>query len=362
MTLTYEYRRSHVWLDQLSPERDPHAYDLCRRHADDLSVPLGWHLTDRRSDRDRQRPTCSPADAHRSPRWVRGAELPEPPPLVDRLCRSTIGNASAPAEGRLLRARAKRPAFSLESLASRVVSSPLRFGALRDAGRRIDVPVAFLTWLAAWLLGQVVALIVYSAGGYNDVDEVPIWVLFLSRRLVWAAFLAGMALVSRRDGHRRLRRRLPPAVPPVDLLGVPIGVFTQLVLVPLVYLPLEAIWDGRFNEDELSENAEDLADRAHGLLDGAAGPDGVRRRAARRGVGLPRPVAGLVRRPRSTTSSPCSPSAALFALIHFRPVEYPGLFVIGLVLGTCALLTGRLGMAIACHIGFNVTGLILAFN
>ena len=55
-------------------------------------------------------------------------------------------------------------------------------------------------------------------------------------------------------------------------------------------------------------------------------------------------------------------SAAIFALIHFRPVEYPGLFVIGLVLGTCALLTGRLGMAIACHIGFNVTGLILAFN
>ena len=49
VTLTYEYRRSQVWLDNLSVERDPHAYDLCRRHADDLSVPLGWHLADRRS-------------------------------------------------------------------------------------------------------------------------------------------------------------------------------------------------------------------------------------------------------------------------------------------------------------------------
>ena len=49
VTLTYEYRRSQVWLDNLSAERDPHAYDLCRRHADDLSVPLGWHLADRRS-------------------------------------------------------------------------------------------------------------------------------------------------------------------------------------------------------------------------------------------------------------------------------------------------------------------------
>ena len=47
VTLTYEYRRSHVWLDVLSAERDPHSYDLCRKHANGLSVPLGWHLTDR---------------------------------------------------------------------------------------------------------------------------------------------------------------------------------------------------------------------------------------------------------------------------------------------------------------------------
>ena len=39
-----------------------------------------------------------------------------------------------------------------------------------------------------------------------------------------------------------------------------------------------------------------------------------------------------------------------------------GLFVIGLVCGFCALATGRLGMAISCHIGFNVTGLLLALD
>jgi len=49
VTLTYEYRSSQVWLDHLSPERDPHAYDLCRRHAEHLTVPLGWHLVDRRA-------------------------------------------------------------------------------------------------------------------------------------------------------------------------------------------------------------------------------------------------------------------------------------------------------------------------
>jgi hypothetical protein len=46
--LTYEYGRSQVWLDPLTPERDPHGYDLCAFHTERLSVPLGWHLADRR--------------------------------------------------------------------------------------------------------------------------------------------------------------------------------------------------------------------------------------------------------------------------------------------------------------------------
>ena len=50
--------------------------------------------------------------------------------------------------------------------------------------------------------------------------------------------------------------------------------------------------------------------------------------------------------------------ASWFALIHFRPVEYPGLFVVGLVFGMCALATGRLGMAIVAHAAFNATGLL----
>lgn len=49
VSLTYDYGQSHVWLDQLSPERDPHSYDMCARHAARLSVPHGWHLDDRRT-------------------------------------------------------------------------------------------------------------------------------------------------------------------------------------------------------------------------------------------------------------------------------------------------------------------------
>jgi hypothetical protein len=47
--LTYQYAVAQVWLDGLAAERDPHAYDLCRRHADRLTAPQGWHVRDRRA-------------------------------------------------------------------------------------------------------------------------------------------------------------------------------------------------------------------------------------------------------------------------------------------------------------------------
>ena len=37
-----------VWLDHLAAERDPHAYDLCDRHAGRLTAPQGWQVRDRR--------------------------------------------------------------------------------------------------------------------------------------------------------------------------------------------------------------------------------------------------------------------------------------------------------------------------
>jgi hypothetical protein len=48
-TLTFVYARGAAWLDPLTPERDPHAYDLCDRHAARVGVPVGWRLEDRRS-------------------------------------------------------------------------------------------------------------------------------------------------------------------------------------------------------------------------------------------------------------------------------------------------------------------------
>lgn len=50
VTLSYDYARALVWIDELIPERDPHSYDLCDRHGARVTVPQGWQLRDRRSD------------------------------------------------------------------------------------------------------------------------------------------------------------------------------------------------------------------------------------------------------------------------------------------------------------------------
>jgi len=49
ITLTYHYARALVWIDDLTPERDPHAYDLCADHGQRISPPTGWRLEDRRN-------------------------------------------------------------------------------------------------------------------------------------------------------------------------------------------------------------------------------------------------------------------------------------------------------------------------
>jgi uncharacterized protein len=232
---------------------------------------------------------------------------------------------------------------------------------MRDTGRRIDVPLAFLTWLVSWLLAQIVALVVYSIGGYEDIDEVPIWVLFVSTSLGWAVFLGGMVLASRREGSGSFVRDYQVRAKTVDVLGVPIGVLTQLVLVPLIYVPLQRLWEDVFTEDRLSETAKDLVDRASGgsmvllvLMVCVGAP--IVEELVYRGLLQGSFAARFNHLPALLATS------TLFMLVHFRPVEYPGLFAIGLVCGACALATGRLGMAIACHIGFNVAGLLLALD
>ncbi len=43
-TFTYVYVDSMAVLGPLSTVAEPHSYDLCAKHSERLSVPLGWQV------------------------------------------------------------------------------------------------------------------------------------------------------------------------------------------------------------------------------------------------------------------------------------------------------------------------------
>ena len=226
---------------------------------------------------------------------------------------------------------------------------------LRDVGRRVDVPVAVVTWVVAFIGGQLVSTLIVVASGAENTDDVAIPTLFAAVAATWIAYLAGMYVASQRAGSGRFVDDYRVRFAPVDLVGVPIGVLTQLVLVPLVYLPLRGIWPDTFSDDRLSETAEELVDRASGgtavllvLMVCVGAP--IVEELVYRGL-LQGSLAARFDHVLAWLAA-----SAWFAVIHFRPVEYPGLFAFGLVAGACLLVTRRLGMSITTHVAFNVTG------
>jgi membrane protease YdiL (CAAX protease family) len=220
------------------------------------------------------------------------------------------------------------------------------------------VLVWFATWIAGQLLFQVIAA---TSGEAADDSTLPIPTLALAVFSTWCAYLAGLWWASERAGSRDFVADYTLEFEPVDAVGVPIGLLTQLVLVPLVYVPLRALWPDTFSDDRLEETARELVDRADGAEIVVLALVVV--------VGAPL-VEELVYRgllqgsfaARISELPALLAAAAWFTIIHFRPVEYPGLFVAGLVFGVCAITTGRLGLAIVTHAAFNATGLLTVVN
>ena len=119
------------------------------------------------------------------------------------------------------------------------------------------------------------------------------------------------------------------------------------------------MWSEAFSSDEIEQRAQDLWDKANGgwiivlIIVVALGAPLIEELVYR----------GLILQALQSRLNDWLAlliSAAWFALIHLQPVELPGLFAFALVLGICFQRTGRLGMAIFAHIGFNAAGLLLA--
>ena len=234
-----------------------------------------------------------------------------------------------------------------------------------DDGARAEVPVGFAigTWVCTWVVGQLLAGVVVALSGYEKFAEAgPAWLLGVAV-VTWVPMVLGMVWVAGRvtgDGFglRGLVGRYGLSFSRRDLWGVPIGIGTQVVLLPLVYLPLRAWWPATFGQDDVEQRARDLAGNAHGLrvvllAIAVVGGAPIVEELVYRGLLQGSFVRRLGRWPGTVIV------AVWFAAVHFQPIELPGLTVIGLVLGACALLTGRLGMGVVAHLAFNLTGLLL---
>jgi membrane protease YdiL (CAAX protease family) len=225
------------------------------------------------------------------------------------------------------------------------------------APRPIDARTAAATFLGAWLAAQIVASLILVAVADRATDP-SFGVTALALVGAWTTYLVAMWLASQRAGSGSMVADYGLWFRPIDAVGVGIGVLCSLVLIRIVYLPLEALWPTTFSEARLNENAQDLVDSAGGSTWTVVAVVVV-------GAPLMEELfyRGLLQRSLASRYSDWLAVvgvAALFALVHFRPIEIPGLFVIGLVFGFAALRTGRLGMAIMIHVGFNATGILQA--
>ena len=133
-------------------------------------------------------------------------------------------------------------------------------------------------------------------------------------------------------------------------VGLVVGVATQLVVLPALYLPFRALID----EDDLSGPARDL-------LDGAGG---IELLVVGLSVVVIAPVVeelffrGLLlqaMQQRWSTVAAVVGSSVVFGATHFQPLQFPALAGAGAVFAVAAVRTGRLGTAIAVHAAFNAT-------
>jgi uncharacterized protein len=227
------------------------------------------------------------------------------------------------------------------------------------APRPIDAPTAVGTFVGAWLGAQIVAsVIVLALHGSDTTTDPSFSVTAAGLAGAWGTYLVAMWLTSQRAGSGSLVADYGLRFRPIDLVGLAIGALCSLVLVRIVYLPLEALWPATFSEARLNENAQNLVDSASGstwtvvavVVVGAP----IMEELFYRGL-LQRSLAS-----RYEEGLVLVGVAAVFAAVHFRPIEIPGLFVVGLVFGFAALRTGRLGMGIMIHAGFNAVGILRA--
>ena len=188
--------------------------------------------------------------------------------------------------------------------------------------------------------GQMFSISVPPPLWLTALMQIPLW-LGLGGAPIWFAIKKGKGVVA----DLGLRMKLIDAP-----IGLAVGVASQLVLVPLVYLALRPI----LGVKDVSAAARELTDRA---------TDPLSIVLVFLIVGIAAPIAeeiyfrGMAQRIFGRRLGPWAAifaAAAFFAATHLQPLQFPALLLFGVVLGFMAWRSGRIGPSIWAHVGFNV--------
>lgn len=219
-----------------------------------------------------------------------------------------------------------------------------------------DLVVAFLVAQFASAIGFVLFAAAKGVPAAElDRDVLSIGEIALLQVPLWLGLL-GVPLVATRLRGGGPRRDLGLWSTLRDApIGLAIGVACQLVLVPIVMLPVLLLSDA--DQADIEAPARELTDKAHGpgvlvlvLVVVLAAP--LAEEVFFRGM-LQRTLARhLSMWPTMLVTS------VLFGVSHFQALQLPALAAFGLVLSLMAHRTGRLGRSIWAHVGFNATTVV----
>jgi membrane protease YdiL (CAAX protease family) len=221
---------------------------------------------------------------------------------------------------------------------------------------RFSIGIALVAWLAAFLFSNVGAAILLAVTGYSGTDykDLPLWLIAVLQVPLWIGLVGAVVVVSNRFGTGSLQRDYGFRFKTGDVIGLPIGAVVQLVFVPLLYRVLSIFID----TSSVSNQAKSLTNRAEGT--------GVFLLVVLVVIGAPVIeelfFRGLLLRSieaRWNDTLALVASSVMFGLAHFELLQLPALIMFGLVAGYCAQRTGRLGMSIWAHAGFNATTVYL---
>lgn len=217
-----------------------------------------------------------------------------------------------------------------------------------------------LLWVGCYLTAVLLSVAVGSMSGTSGKaasDSPTTWVLALSALGLWLPFVFMLRWVARRAGID-FRQYFGMSFATTDWLGIPLGIFCQVVLMNVVNWPLNKWFPDTFNSQRIETRARDMVDAAHGawfivlfvvVVVGAPLVEELVYRGFIQG-GLQSQIGSIWA---------LIITAAWFTVVHLEPIEFPGLFAFAIVLGLCYRRTQRVGLSMVTHLAFNATGLLL---